>query len=98
MKKEVKIILVSGVAITIKEEDKLIMTYDSGEIEDNTEELIDVEFEDLKEIAPSIMSKKGDIWLKHYIATGEYMEYYLTREKITWCYYSEYEERSETTD
>ena len=35
------------------------------------------------------MSKEGNIWLKHYISTGEYMEYYLTRDKITWCYYSE---------
>ena len=84
MKKEVKIILNSGISININENDRVIMSYDL-----DNKEITDVEFEDIKLIAPSIMSKTGDIWLKHYISTGEYMEYYLTREKITWCYYSE---------
>lgn len=90
MEKQVKIILVSGISITINEDDKVIMSYESGIIdENNVEEITDVEFDDIKTIAPSIMSKEGNIWLKHYISTGEYMEYYLTRDKITWCYYSE---------
>ena len=93
MIKEVKIILVSGLTISIKEDDELSMLYDTGVVDDNnTEELFDVKFEDLKSIAPSIMSKTGNIWLKHKISSGEYMEYYLTREKITWCYYSETKE------
>lgn len=91
MKKQVKIILVSGISITINEDDRVIMTYDFDD-----KEITDVEFEDIKTIAPSIMSKEGNVWLKHYIATGEYMEYYLTRDKITWCYYSEVEENDDT--
>ena len=90
MEKQVKIILVSGISITINEDDRVIMSYESGEVnKDNIEICTDVEFDDIKTIAPSIMSKEGNIWLKHYISTGEYMEYYLTRDKITWCYYSE---------
>lgn len=96
MEKQVKIILVSGISITINEDDKVIMTYESGEVnKDNIEICTDVEFDDIKAIAPSIMSKEGNIWLKHKLSTGEYMEYYLTRDKITWCYYSEVEEKDE---
>lgn len=84
MKKEVKIILVSGVAITIKEEDEATI---NGSI--------DVKFKDIPRV---VMGTVGDIVICHKISTGEYMEYYLTREKITWCYYSEYEECSETAD
>ncbi len=90
MEKQVKIILVSGISITINEDDKVTMSYESGIIDNNNvEEIMDVEFDDIKVIAPSIMSKEGNIWLKHKLSTGEYMEYYLTRDKITWCYYSE---------
>ena len=96
MEKQVKIILVSGISITINEDDRVIMTYESGEVnKDNIEICTDVEFDDIKVIAPSIMSKEGNIWLKHYISTGEYMEYYLTRDKITWCYYSEVPKKDE---
>lgn len=96
MKKQVKIILVSGISITINEDDELIMCYESGVVDNNNiEEVVDVKFEDIKIIAPSIMSKEGNIWLKHKLSTGEYMEYYLTRDKITWCYYSEVKEEED---
>ena len=79
MKKESKIILVSGVAITFKEEDKVYMMQDDGSV---------VEI-DIRDIPRYVMEKTGDIIIHHEISTGEYMEYYLTREKITWAYYSE---------
>lgn len=75
MEKEVKIILVSGVAITIKEEDEARI---NGSL--------DVKFRDIPAV---IMGTVGNITISHKLSTGEYMEYYLTREKITWCYYSE---------
>ena len=35
MEKQVKIILVSGISITINEDDKVIMSYESGIIDEN---------------------------------------------------------------
>lgn len=95
MKREVKIILVSGISITINENDKVNMIYETGVIDekDNTEECAIVEIEDIKDIPGMVMFKQGDIILQHKLSTGEYMEYYLTRDKITWCYYSEVEEK-----
>lgn len=91
MKKEVKIILVSGVAITIKEEDKIDITMMN---EEGRTEFNDVS---LEQICGYIISKENynELCIKHKISTGEYMEYYLTREKITWCYYSETKEDEE---
>ena len=51
--------------------------------------------EDVKDIAELIMSANDRITIHHTISTGEYMEYYLTRDKITWCYYSEVPEKDE---
>lgn len=88
MKKEVKIILVSGVAITIKEEDKIDITMMN---EGGRTEINDVS---LEQICGYIISKENynELCIKHKLATEEYMEYYLTRDKITWCYYSETKE------
>lgn len=93
MKKESKIILVSGMAITFKEGDKVSMIYDA-EGEDISAE---VELE-IAEVPRCTMNKSGNIVIKHHINTGEYMEYYLTRDKITWAYYSEEPENSEENE
>lgn len=90
MEKQVKIILVSGISITINEDDKVCMVYDA-----NNDDYAVVEFEDIKDIPRCVMNKSGDIILNHQISTGEYMEYYLTRDKITWCYYSEVPKKDE---
>lgn len=74
MEKQVKIILVSGISITINEDDKVII---------NGEKI------DFENICPYVMNCEKNIVIQHHITTGEYMEYYLTRDKITWCYYSE---------
>lgn len=88
MKKEVKIILTSGISITISDKDKTVidvlidgMAYDVNKIED------------IKKIPAIIMNAEDDIVIHHNISTGEFMEYYLTRDKITWCYYSEVPEK-----
>lgn len=90
MKKETKIILNSGISITITDKDKvLVITGTVGHdcIADN--------IEDIKDIPEIIMDAKDRITIHHSISTGEYMEYYLTRDKITWCYYSEVPETNE---
>ena len=89
MEKQVKIILVSGISITINEDDKVEMLYEGKINDNNTQDYAIVEVEDVKDIPAMVMFKQGDIIIRHHIATGEYMEYYLTRDKITWCYYSE---------
>ena len=88
-KKEVKIILCSGISITLDSKDdiKLIGT-DVYE-----EEFIDLTFEDISEIPKILMTQDALIIIKHHISTGEYMEYAIPREKITWCYYSETDEK-----
>lgn len=86
MKKEVKIILNSGISITINEKDKVAIN-----VKNNNEYSV-TEITDIKDIPAIIMNAKDDIIIHHSINTGEYMEYYLTRDKITWCYYSETKE------
>lgn len=86
MKKEVKIILNSGISITINEKDKVVTNVAVGD------EYSCREITDIKDIPAIIMNAKDDIVIHHAISTGEYMEYYLTRDKITWCYYSETKE------
>lgn len=92
MKKESKIILVSGVAITFKEGDKVCICYNA-----NNDDYAVTEVE-IKDIPRCVMNKTGDIMINHSISTGEYMEYYLTREKITWAYYSEVPEGDEENE
>lgn len=87
MKKEVKIILNSGISITISEKDKAVL-----DIGHEDEQYSVTEITDIKDIPAIIMNAKDDIIIHHSISTGEYMEYYLTRDKITWCYYSETKE------
>lgn len=87
MKKEVKIILNSGISITISEKDKAVL-----DIGHEDEQYSVTEITDIKDIPAIIMNAKDDIIIHHSINTGEYMEYYLTRDKITWCYYSETKE------
>ena len=84
IKRESKIILVSGVTINFKEEDKVAIVYDAG-----NDDYAVLEVNDIKDIPSLVMNKKADIIIQHGLPTGEYMEYYLTREKITWSYYSE---------
>ena len=84
MNKESKIMLVSGLTITFREEDKICLV---KEIEENQFEVIEVS--DIKDIVREVMECKKSIVINHQISSGEYMEYYLTREKITWGYYSE---------
>lgn len=88
MVKDVKIILTSGISITINEKDKVAITTcdDEYSVHDIT---------DIKDIPAIIMDAKDGIIIHHSISTGEYMEYYLTRDKITWCYYSEIPEKNE---
>ena len=86
MKKEVKIILSSGISITINEKDNVVINIG------NDGEYLCHEITDIKDIPAIIMNAKDDIIIHHSINTGEYMEYYLTRDKITWCYYSETKE------
>lgn len=80
VKRESKIILVSGVAITFKTGDRVFI---------NDTEIV------IKDIPAYVMNETEKIMIRHYISTGEYMEYYLTREKITWAYYSEIPEDEE---
>lgn len=80
MERQVKIILVSGISITINEDDKV--------------DINDFKM-DLTDICKFVMGESKDIVIKHRISTGEYMEYYLTRDKITWCYYSEVPKKDE---
>lgn len=84
MKKDVKIILNSGISITIDEKDKVVL-----DIGYEDEQYSVTEITDIKDIPAIIMNAKDNIVIHHSINTGEYMEYYLTRDKITWCYYSE---------
>ena len=92
MRKESKIILVSGITITFEEGDEVSIVYETNE----TEGAI-VMVDNIKDIPKLVMNKTGDIVINHKLKTGEYMEYYLTREKITWCYYAEIlENRNET--
>lgn len=86
MKKDVKIILNSGISITISEKDKVAINVAVGD------EYLCHEITDIKDIPAIIMNAKDNIVIHHSINTGEYMEYYLTRDKITWCYYSEAKE------
>lgn len=89
MKKEVKIILNSGVSITIAEGDVVVLNikrYDGYE---------KYEIKQIEDIPMILMSAKDDIIIYHHITTGEYMEYYLTRDKISWCYFSEVPEKDE---
>ena len=87
MVKDVKIILSSGISITINEKDKVAITT-AGD------EYLCHEITDIKDIPAIIMGAENDIIIHHSISTGEYMEYYLTRDKITWCYYSEIPEKN----
>lgn len=88
MKKEAKIILVSGITISFKEGDKVAIVYNAG-----NDDYAVVDVENISDIPRLVMNKKGDIVITHGLESGEYMEYYLTREKITWCYYSETKEK-----
>ncbi len=91
MKKETKIILNSGISITISDKDKALVII--GTI--GHDGCLMYNIEDVKDIAELIMSANDRITIHHTISTGEYMEYYLTRDKITWCYYSEVPEKDE---
>lgn len=88
MVKDVKIILTSGISITINENDKVVINVGIAD------EYLCHEITDIKDIPAIIMAAKDDIVIHHSISTGEYMEYYLTRDKITWCYYSEIPEKN----
>ena len=86
MIKQAKIILVSGVTITFKEEDEIAVDYF-----DMNNELQTNKYKDLHlflELVSSV-DKYKQLLIKHRLESGEYMEYYLTREKITWTYYEE---------
>lgn len=85
MNKDVKIILSSGISITINEKDKVLVII--GTV--GHDECLIRNVENIKDIPEIIMNAKDRITIHHSINTGEYMEYYLTRDKITWCYYSE---------
>lgn len=87
MIKDVKIILTSGISITINEKDKVAITTCDGD------KYLAYDIKDIKDI-PSIIMDAKKIIIHHSISTGEYMEYYLTRDKITWCYYSEIPEKN----
>lgn len=87
MVKDVKIILTSGISITINEKDKVAITTSDGD------KYLAYDIKDIKDIPAIIMDAKKII-IHHTISTGEYMEYYLTRDKITWCYYSEIPEKN----
>lgn len=91
MKKEVKIILCSGISITLTDKDEIdltVLSYDT---------LTNEQFAHIKEIPRLIidMDKEGLVFIKHKTSTGEYMEYTIPRDKITWCYYSEVPENNE---
>ena len=89
MKKEVKIILVSGLTITLDSTDDIsIYTQHLNDVYDSLE-TVQESFEDIIELPMIIMESDGLIKIKHHVSTGEYMEYVIPREKITWCYYSE---------
>lgn len=89
-KKEAKIILVNGITISFKEGDKVVIIYEAG-----NNNYADVEVESVKDIPRLVMNKKGDIVINHSLESCEYMEYYLTRDKITWAYYSEIPEKKD---
>lgn len=91
MKKEVKIILNSGISITITDKDKTLIIIGTVGHDD----CLIHNVENIKDIPEIIMNAKDNIIIHHSISTGEYMEYYLTRDKITWCYYSEVPEQEE---
>ena len=86
MIKQAKIILVSGVTITFKEEDEVAVNYF-----DMNNELHTNNYKDLHSFLELVSSvdKYKQLLIKHKLKSGEYMEYYLTREKITWAYYEE---------
>ena len=86
MIKQAKIILVSGVTITFKEEDEITVNYF-----DMNDELHEYNYKDLHSFLALVSSvdKYKQLLIKHRLESGEYMEYYLTREKITWGYYEE---------
>lgn len=88
MKKETKIILNSGISITFAEKDKVLVII--GVV--GHDDCLIHNVENIKDIPEIIMNAKDRITIHHSISTGEYMEYYLTRDKITWCYYSEVED------
>lgn len=91
MNKEVKIILNSGISITLNEKDEIDLTILSYDM------LTNEQFVHIKEIPRLIidMDKEGLIFIKHKTNTGEYMEYTIPRDKITWCYYSEIPNKDE---
>lgn len=88
MKKETKIILNSGISITFAEKDKVLVII--GVV--GHDDCLIHNVENIKDIPEIIMNAKDRITIHHSISTGEYMEYYLTRDKITWCYYSDTKE------
>ncbi len=87
MIKETKIILNSGISITINEKDKVAINIK------NDSKYLCHDITHIEDIPAIIMDAKDDIIIHHAISTGEYMEYYLTRDKITWCYYSSIPEK-----
>lgn len=87
-KRQTKIILNSGISIQFNEKDKVCIVYEA-----NNDDFAVVEIEDIKDIPRLVMNKSGEIIINHSIDNGDYMEYYLTRDKITWAYYSEIEEK-----
>ena len=91
MNKEVKIILNSGISITLNEKDEIDLTILSYDM------LTNEQFAHIKEIPRLIidMDKDGLVFIKHKTSTGEYMEYSIPRDKITWCYYSEIPNKDE---
>lgn len=89
MKKEVKIILNSGVSITISDKDTVVLNISEEDLYHS------YTIEHIEDIPMIIMSAEEHIIIHHHISTGEYMEYYLTRDKISWCYYSEVPEKDE---
>lgn len=86
MIKQAKIILVSGVTITFKEDDEITVNYF-----DMNNELHKNDYKDLHSFLALVSSVDNykQLLIKHKLESGEYMEYYLTREKITWAYYEE---------
>lgn len=91
MNKEVKIILNSGISITLNEKDEIDLTVLSYDM------LTNEQFVHIKEIPRLVidMDKEGLVFIKHKTSTGEYMEYTIPRDKITWCYYSEIPNKDE---
>lgn len=77
MKKQANIILNNGISITITDKD----TFKVQDID---------EVNTLQELCRFILSRDYETCIiENHLHDGSYLEYYLSRDKITWCYYSE---------